>query len=440
MAAAASTTSWAAASTATRSTPRGSCPTSRRCSTTTRCWRAHTSRPHQVTGDARYREVAGSTLDYLLRELRLEHGGFASAQDADTDGSEGLTFTWTPAQVREVLGDEAALVEELYGITEEGNFEGATVLSRVRLLEEAAERSGVAAERLPTLVERLHGARDRRPQPARDDKALASWNGMALAALAEAARTLDRPDYLEAARACASFLLGPLSRPDGGLWRTHRAGRSQVAAFLDDYAQVAAGLYELHLSTREPRWLAECRRLARLAATRFADRQHGGFHDTPDDGEPLVARPKELDDNPTPSGNSTLAGVLLLLARIDGDAELERLAAEVPALAGPLLARAPTAFGHALGVLDDLCSAPRELAIVGDADDPATRALAEAAFARYDPGLAIAFAPAADDDVALLAGREPIGGRPTAYLCERFACLAPITEPAALRAALEERR
>ncbi len=314
----------------------------------------------QVTGDERWRATAEGILDYLLRELALEHGGFASAQDADTDGVEGATFTWTPEQLRAVLAaDDAELAERVWGVTAEGNFEGATVLSVISPPADEDER-----ERLATIRATLLEARALRPQPALDDKALASWNGMALAALAEGARLCRRPDLLAAAERCAAFLLGPLSHPDGGLWRTHRAGRSQVPGFLDDYAQVAVGLHELYLATREHRYLEESRRLALLACERFGA-PDGSFFDTAHDAEVLVARPRELDDNPTPSGSTTLAGLLVKLARIYGEPELERRARAVVAQVGTLLARAPQGFGHLLGVCDALLSPPREAAVVG---------------------------------------------------------------------------
>jgi uncharacterized protein len=393
---------------------------------------------HAATGSAAYRQVAEETLDYLRRELLLEHGGFASAQDADTDGEEGLTYTWTPDELREVLGDEAALVETLFGVTPAGNFEGRTVLSRVLSLEDAAARSGVAAERLPVLLARLHEARDRRPQPARDDKALAAWNGMALAAFAEAHRLLRRPEHLQIAVGCAEFLLGTLSAPDGSLYRTHRAGRSAIPAFLDDYAQVSNGLWHLYLATGEQRWLRECRRLALLAVERFADEERGGFYETPQDGEQLVARPKELDDNPTPSGNATLGMVLLRLARLDDDAQLEERAARVVRLLGELLQRAPVGFGAALSLFDALQAEPRTLAIVGQPAD----ALARAALGRFDPDLAVAFG-AGDDDggwqPALLAGKPPVEGRAEAYLCRGTHCLPPTSDPEELEALLGRR-
>ena len=249
-----------------------------------------------VTGTERYREVVEETVEYVLRELALPEGGFASAQDADTDGVEGLTFTWTP---------DEGVPEELLEPFEHGRFV-------------------LRGELPPQLKRELFERRERRPKPLRDDKAIASWNGLALAALAEAGRRLRRDDWLDAARRLGEFLLGPLSTPEGRLYRTYRDGIAKNTGFLDDYADVAHGLYELHVATGEPRWLEESRRLALLAVELFGDDERGGFFLTPSDGEQLVARKKDFDDHPTPSGNSMLAYVLLRLARIYGDDELER--------------------------------------------------------------------------------------------------------------------
>jgi uncharacterized protein YyaL (SSP411 family) len=349
-----------------------------------------------VTGDERYRRVVEETLDYVLRELALPEGGLASAQDADTEGVEGLTFTWTP---------EEGVPEELLHPFEHGRF-----IIRGDLDEE--------------LQRRLWELRERRPKPARDDKAIASWNGLALAALAEAGRRLDRPDLLEAARGVARFLLGPLSGEDGRLRRSYREGRAKTPAFLDDYADVANGLYELHVATGELRWLEEANRLARLAVELFADEERGGFFLTPAHGEQLVARTKDLDDHPTPSGNSMLAHVLLRLARIYGDDELERRAVSVFRLLHRALADAPSAFGWALCALDLHFSPPRELAVVG----PPTSEVARAALAGFEPNTVVAFGPS--DAVPLLAGKGLVDGLPAVYVCERFACRAPVTDPA----------
>ena len=226
----------------------------------------------------------------------------------------------------------------------------------------------------PELRARLLAVRSERPQPSRDDKAVASWNGLALAALADAGYRLERPDWVEAARGVAEFLLGPLSRDDGRLRRAWRDGRVSGDGFLEDYADVAHGLLELHVATGELRWLHEARRLALLAVELFGDSEHGGFFLSPSDGEALVARTKPLDDNPTPSGNSMLAHVLLRLARIWGDDELERQAVSVFRLVEPSLRRVPSAFGWALCALDLWLAPPQEIAVVGPVESPVARA------------------------------------------------------------------
>ena len=223
-------------------------------------------------------------------------------------------------------------------------------------------RSILRGELPPELKAELFERREQRPKPQRDDKAIAAWNGLALAALAEAGRRLERDDWLAAARALGDFLLGPLSTPDGRLYRTHRNGIAKNTGFLEDYADVAHGLYELHVATGEPRWLEESRRLALLAVELFADEERGGFFLTPHDGEALVARKKDFDDHPTPSGNSMLAYVLLRLARIYGDVDLERRAVGVFRLTVNGLRSAPSAFGWTLCALDLHFSPPRELA------------------------------------------------------------------------------
>jgi uncharacterized protein len=351
-----------------------------------------------VGGNERQRQVVEETVDYMLRELRLPEGGFASAQDADTNGVEGLTFTWAPGE---------GAPEELLHPFEHGRF----VL-----------RGELEAETRARLLE----IRQRRPQPGRDEKAIASWNGLALAALAEAGRRLRRADWLDAARDLAGFVLGPLSDEDGRLFRTFGAGQAKTPAFLDDYADVANGLYELHVATGELRYLEESLRLARLAVSLFADEERGGFFLSPSDGERLVARGKVFDDHPTPSGNSMLAFVLLRLARIYGDAELERLAVSVFRLVSSSLERAPAAFGHALCGLDLHFSPPRELAIIGPPDSEVARA----ALAPYEPSSVVAFGPGRG--VPLLEGKDYVGDKPAVYVCERFACQAPITDPSEL--------
>ncbi len=348
-----------------------------------------------VTGRERYREIVEEAVEYMLRDLWLPQGAFASSQDADTDGVEGLTYAWTP----EEAGRDVPLEPFEHG------------------------RSIVRGELSPETRARLLAIRAERPQPGRDDKAIASWNGLALAALAEAGRRLDRTDWLDAARRLAEFLLGPLSS-GGRLHRSYRAGQASGTGFLDDYANVAHGLYELHVATGEIRWLEESRRLALLAVELFADADRGGFFLAPSDGEQLIARTKDLDDNPIPSGNSMLAFVLLRLARIYGDDELEHRAVSVFRLLRAALTRSPSFFAWALCALDLHFAPPREIAIVGGPGDEVARA----ALAGYDPNAVVAFGPA--DGVPLLDGKTQLDGKPTVYVCERFACRAPITDPA----------
>ena len=337
------------------------------------------------------------TVEYLLRDLRLPGGGFASSQDADTDGVEGLTYTWTA---------EDGVPPELLQPFEDGRF----VLRGSLDPETRAHLLAIRAER---------------PQPGLDDKAIASWNGLALAALAEAGRRAERPGWVDEARALGEFLVGPMSR-EGRLVRSLRDGKASGPGFLDDYANVAHGLYELHVATGELRWLEESRRLAQLAVELFADDERGGFFLAPAEGEQLVARRKELYDHPVPSGNSMLAYVLLRLARVWGDDELERRAAGVLRLFGDSLGRGPTEFAWALNALDLYLATPRELAIVGAPESEVARA----ALKPFDPNAVVAFGPA--EGVPLLEGKGLVDDRPAVYVCERFACQAPVTEPAAL--------
>jgi len=333
-----------------------------------------------VTGEERYREVAERTLDCLVRDFRLASSAFASSLDADTNGVEGLTYTWT---------EDDGVPTELLQPFEDGRFVIRGVLDdelRARLLARRGERE----------------------QPARDDKAITSWNGLALAAFAECGRRLGRGDLLDVARELAAFLDRPLTRTESG-----------GPAFLDDYANVAHGLYELHVATGDLAYLERAHALALDAVARFADDERGGFFLA--GGDELVARTKPLEDHPLPSGNSMLAHVLLRLARLYGDDDLERRAVGVLRLLVDDFRRVPYAFGWALCALDLYLSPPRELAIVGSPDD----GVARAALAPWEPNTVVAFGPS--EDVPLLAGRGRVDGKPTLYACERFACSAPVT-------------
>jgi uncharacterized protein YyaL (SSP411 family) len=398
------------------------------------------------TGSERYAEVARSTLAYMDRELSLPEGGFASGQDADTDGVEGITFVWTPAQIAEVLDDpnDAALVEDVWNVTPEGNFEhGTTVLSRVAPIAEAGERLGLSEAEAHARYERaraaLHAARDLRPQPGRDDKALAAWNGYALAAYADAGRLLGDPELIARGERLAGFIREHLMTPEGVLIRSWRGVPGTAAGFSEDYGAVADGLLRLHAATGNLDYLLEARRLVEEAIARFHDPARGGFFLAAADGEELVARTKGVEDAPTPSGSSLLAWCLLRLARIDGRSDWEEMALRSVDAIRAVSERAPQAFGTLLSMVHQATSVPREIAIVGALDDPRTAALRAVVDGRHAPDEVVVLGDPADprrDLIGLLQGRGLVDDAPAAYVCERMSCRTPITDPDALRAAL----
>ena len=389
-----------------------------------------------VTGEARYRDVGVGILEYLLRELRREDGTFAASQDADTEGVEGSTFTWTAAEIREVLGDDAPLFTATYGVGEEGNWEGRTILSRLQ--PAAAEDGTVDAGREARLADarsRLHARRATRPQPARDDKAIAAWNGLAIAALADAGRLLlgdEGERYRAAGTAAAEAILGGLRRPDGRLGRSWKDGRSTGDGVLEDYADLADGLLALYEATFDERWFVTARELADSILDHFSD-PAGGFFDTADDHEALVTRPRDPQDNATPAGGSMATRVLLRLAALTGEARYREAADRALVSVSSLLSRYPTGFANWLSAAELAVNGIVELAIVGDPGDAATLALLEMARTggRADLVVAVSADPAGSV-IPLLADRIAIDGQPTAYVCRGFTCRLPVTEPAAL--------
>jgi uncharacterized protein YyaL (SSP411 family) len=400
-----------------------------------------------LTGDVRYREVATSTLDYMSRELTTTDGAFAASQDADTEGAEGLTFTWNAGEIREVLGEDASLFSAAYGVTDGGNWDGATILSRVASDAELAERLGLPA---PDVAARLAGARARlldrrggRPQPARDDKALAAWNGLAIAAFADASVALEGVDlaaavrYRAAAERAASAIVGGLLGADGSLGRSWKDGRAVGTGVLEDYAHLADGLLALYEATFDERWFTTSRALMDHVLVHFAD-PAGGFFDTSDEHERLVTRPKDVQDNAVPSGNAMAAGVLLRLHAWTGEAAYRTAAERAMRTVVPFVGRYPTGFGQWLGAMDTALRPIVEVAIAGRPGDPATAALVAEARRGFHPGqvLAVAAEPGGSA-IPLLEDRIAIDGRPTAYVCRSFVCRLPVTSRAALRAELD---
>ncbi|HMO00082.1 MAG TPA: thioredoxin domain-containing protein [Miltoncostaeaceae bacterium] len=398
----------------------------------------------RLTGSPAHSRIAQETLDYLLREMRLARGGFGSAQDADSPGGEGAFFVWTPQELRELLTPQQATAVTLrYGVTEEGNFEGRSILHVATPLDQVTQALGEDAG--PLLVqarEALYRARQARPAPARDDKLVAAWNGLAIAALADAGVILGRGDYLDAAISTAATVLDELV-VDGRLRRVPPAANGAVhLGQLDDHADMVHGLLRLYEATFQPRWLVAARGLAERMVALFADPDGDGFFYSPSDGERLVARTREVEDHPTPAGNSQAAHVLMRLADLTGDAELEGLAGRALMLVRADMARFPQAFGTALVALDNLLADRHGIAVVGPRDDPATGALVRAAREAAGPYDVIAAGDPDDAEAVaaapLLEGRPLVDGRPAAYVCRRFACQAPVTDPEALRALLRE--
>jgi hypothetical protein len=396
----------------------------------------------QATREDRYRRVAVETLDYLLREMRHDGGGFFASQDADSEGREGTFFVWTYDELLEA-GDP--VVAAYLGARPEGNWEGSNVLWTPSPLESVAENAGISPGDLRKRIEetraRLFERRDERERPATDDKILAGWNGLAISAFAEAGMVFDQPRYLRAAEDAADFVLTHLRSPQGRLLRAWRDDRAHIPAFLDDYAAVADGLLTLYEATFEPRWFDEARVLADDLLRLFADPSEtgdgGGFFQTGDDAQALVFRPRDLYDNAVPSGNSTGAMVLLRLALLTGERTYERGAESALRMVSDRMMRYPSAFGQALSALDMHLSPALEIAIVGDAESGTTRSLIAEIWSRYLPNRVVAGmasdrgsgSGSGSASVPLLEGRTTIHGEPAAYVCEHFACRRPVTRP-----------
>jgi uncharacterized protein len=374
----------------------------------------------QVTGDPLFRSVCEETLEWALRDMRAPEGGFYSALDADSEGEEGLFYLWTPEQLREVLGEDAQAAADFYGVRPGGNFEGRTILTR------GAEPPA----NLDDLRRRLLAARAERVWPGLDDKRLTSWNALMISAFAEAGAVLEREDLLSAAREAADFVLGTLRDPDGRLLRTFKDGQAKLNAYLEDHAYLLEALLTLYEATFEPRWFAAAQEMADSMIARFADEERGGFFETSSDHEQLVARRKDLEDHPIPSGNASAAYGLLRLAALTGEYDYERRATGVFQLLHPIAAKHANAFAHLLQAIDFHLAPVKEVALVGGDVSPLARVVRGA----FRPHLVVAGGE--PDGVPLMAGRPAVDGGPTAYVCESFTCKAPVTDPGELEALL----
>lgn len=377
------------------------------------------------------RRVALETADWLLRELRTAEGGFASALDADSEGEEGRFYVWTPEQLREVLGDDdGAWAAEVFEVT--GTFEHGT--SVLQLLQDPADPA-----RLASVRERLLAAREHRVRPGRDDKVVAGWTGLAIAALTETGMALDRPDLVQAAEAAAT-LLERVHVTDGRLLRTSRDGRAGTnAGVLEDYANLAEGLIALYGATGETRWFRLAGTLLDTLLDRFADGT-GGFYDTADDAERLFQRPQDPTDNATPSGQYAAAGALLSYAALTGSSRHREAAHAALGTVSVLAAKHARFAGWGLAVARAALDGPVEVAVVGPAGDPRTEILHREAYLADVPGLVVALShgEASNGEVPLLEGRQLIAGAPAAYVCRGFTCRLPVTTPEDLRAQLSD--
>lgn len=395
-----------------------------------------------VTGDGRFRRVCEETLDFILREMTNSEGGFYSSLDADSEGEEGNFYVWTYDEIAAVLGEDFEFFKAAYGITPQGNWEGKTILQRALDDSSLAARFKVNRETVHTMLAQAHArlleARNIRVRPGTDDKVLVMWNALALTAFAEAGRYLGRSDYVEAAIRNARFLMKNLRGTDR-LLRSWRAGQAKHNAYLEDYAGLTLALLSLYQSDPDPEWYRLALLLADEMVTHFSD-PNGGFFDTRDDHEPLLVRPKEIQDNATPSGSALACMALLQLATYGDRGAWRNIAENMLASITNALLRYPTAFAQWLVAADFAVGPTREVAIIGDPGDSTTQGLLKTLWKTYRPRLvtAVSVYPPADGSPALLADRPLINNQATAYVCQGFVCLQPVNSPEEMDRQLRE--
>ena len=394
----------------------------------------------QVTGKPLYKRIVEETLDFVVRELRHESGGFYSSYDADSEGEEGKFYVWTAAEIRQRLGDEADLFLRYYDVTEGGNWEGNNILNIKFEPEEVAESLGLEVaemeQRLAGAKAKLYDVRAQRVWPGLDDKVLTAWNGLMLAAFAEAGRILGRADYTAVAQQNAQFLYETMRSKNGRLLRTWKAGsKAKYNAYLEDYAYLADGLLALYQSNFDEQWFVWARELAKMMLTHFSDEQHGGFYDTSDDHEQLIQRPKDVQDNATPSANAMAAQVLLKLSLFTGNGRYGDIAEKMVSTMSEWMVRAPAGFAHWLCAAAFIMGEPQEVAIAGEPSAVDTEALLAVVYDAYRPNVVVAVG-LDGERVELLRERPLRHNTATAYVCRRFVCQQPVTKPEELKAQL----
>ena len=390
-----------------------------------------------TTGEPRYRRVVEDTIGYVLRDLRHADGGFCSAEDADSDGVEGKYYCWQLDELTALLGDDAPEVVRYFGVTDRGNFTDPHTGFRGNILH-AVDRTEDRPDGVRRAIPRLLDARARRVRPGLDDKVLLAWNALFLRTLVEAASALDRPDWMAAAHANATFLLEQMRRDDGRWLRSWQDGRAGILAYAEDYAALLEAWCTL-AEHDDVQWLIEARHVADALLDLFADDEQGGVYTTGRDADALIVRPKDFQDGATPSENSLAASGLLRLAALTGEAGYATAARRWLRALAPVVAEHPTAFSYLLGALDRAVHPSVEVAVVGDPSDPATAALARTVTGRVLPGTVLLVAsPGAGAELSpLLEQRDQVDGRPTAYVCRDYACELPVTDPEALRGRLD---
>jgi uncharacterized protein YyaL (SSP411 family) len=395
-----------------------------------------------LTGEPAFRDVCQSTLDFILREMSHPAGGFFSSLDADSEGEEGKYYLWTPQEICASLTDpdEAELFMAAYGMSEAGNFESRTILRRELTDEQLAQRFHLDLNAIPIklaeLRKRLLDARNSRVHPGTDDKVLVSWNALTLTAFAQAGRSLGRQDYIDAASKNANFLLENMLR-DGRLMRSWRQGVAIHAAYLEDYAGLALALLTLYQTDPDPKWYQASYGMLNQILNHFRD-PSGGFFDTSDDHETLLYRPKDLQDNATPSGNALVTTLLLQLATYEARSDWFTVAEELLTSNLGLMLRYPSAFASWLCAVDFALGPVHEVAILGDLADHTAKSLFEPLWHAYYPRLVLAISPYPPPvgSPALLNDRPLLNGKPTAYVCQDFVCQQPVNDPALMLAQL----
>jgi uncharacterized protein len=394
----------------------------------------------QVMGEERWMRVCTETLDWALREMSGPEGGFSSALDADSEGEEGRFYVWDEDEMREALAESGIAPDAIervlgyWGVSPTGNFEGKNIL-HVTLGASAQQPAELADARTA-----LYAWRDRRVRPGLDDKRISSWNALMIAALADAGAALGRQEYLDAACACARFVWESMRDSEGHLLRTWKDGEARLNAYLEDHAYLVEALLRLYEATLEVRWFDAARETADAMIERFADDEHGGFFTTSNDHEELIARRKDVGDHPIPSGNSSAAYGLLRLAALTGEGGYEDRALGALRLFLPAATQHPDAFGHLLQAVDFHLSPVREVALVapgnGSGGTSGLAELANVVQSAHRPHVVLAGGPEGSERPELLRKRPAVEGRPAAYVCEHFACKAPVTDPRELAEAL----